>query len=114
MEGFNNKLEVGMQALVIGCSKPENLYVIGSVVTVEAILPKGSEMPKQFMSQLARDLIESGKNTWPPLEKDRIVVSGVHTSDLIELNHATFEPKYLMPIPPLKELEREKELSYDH
>lgn len=109
MEG---KLEIGQLAMIIGCRHPENSWVIGNMVTVEAILSAGSKMPAQYMADWMRDRIESGKALWPDLPEDRVIVSGVNTSDLHGKNYASFNPKHLMPLPPLpeEELAKDKEL----
>lgn len=112
MEGFDSGLDIGVKAIVIGCLQPQNTHVIGSMVTVEAILLVGDEMPIQYMSEFARDIIERGLGVWPKLTEDKVIVSGVNTSHLLADNHASFNPKHLMPIKPLpeEEITKEKEL----
>lgn len=112
---FEGKLEIGGLAMIIGCSKPDNSWVIGSVVTVEAILEKGDSSEQWY------DLPE-GKRI-APVPHPVVVVSGCKITGksmsqeiFMRDGHAFFKPHNLMPLPPLdeKELEEERELEMSH
>ena len=102
MKPFNNMLEVGMKAIIIGTRLPENSWLIGKVVTVECFLSSGEEIPQRYTTS---DM-KTGQ-----LAEIFVVVSG-------EIGRLTtrwregfrmFNPKNLMPLPPLDELEQQKE-----
>lgn len=98
MQSFNSELKVGMQAMVIGCKHPENSWIIGRVVTIEALFVIGESVPYEFRSPL-------GKLT-PPERRgkfavDVAIVSGYHTNPYMAENHGISDRKYLMPFPPL-------------
>lgn len=99
MESFNGKLEVGMQAMVIGCKRPVNSWVIGKMVTIEALHQKGEFVPEQFLSEL---WFSEGHDPSAFLSNCAIV-SGIHVNKAIVSNHAVINEIYLMPLPPLEE-----------
>lgn len=101
MQSFNPELKVGMLAMIIGCSKPENTYLIGTMVTVEAIMEMGETFPDQYLSQKAKDALVQGRIKWTPFKRQTILVSGVNTHWTVKENHASFNPIHLMPLPPL-------------
>lgn len=109
METFNNKLEVGMLAMVIGVNKPENTHLIGSVVTVEGFTKPGDDVKRFFDIP---DDIELA-----PVKIHSVVVSNCNVTGStvaktysMLAGHAFFDEKHLMPLPPLKEEQRQKEL----
>jgi carbonic anhydrase/acetyltransferase-like protein (isoleucine patch superfamily) len=108
---FEGKLEIGGLAMIIGTAKAENRWLIGGIVTVEAILAKGADIgvwyltpPNAIMGKLPENLVvvSDCKKT------------GVSLSGLIPMleGHCCFAPQYLMPLSPLEEeqLAKDKEL----
>ena len=104
MKLFNNELDVGMKAIIIGTRLPENSHLIGRVVTVEAILGPG-EGDKRFLREGQIMKVASG----------RIIAmcsgAGGHEQSRKRYidNHLALDTKNLMPLPPLEELEQQKE-----
>ena len=43
------ELEIGMPAMIIGCKRPENSYLIGTVVKVEAFWNKGDDITSFYI-----------------------------------------------------------------
>lgn len=107
---FEGWLEIGGLALIVGCEKPENSWVIGKIVTIEVFNNLGDDITWLFPT--ARFVQE----TYP----DMVVCSGVDSKSVtshgqaILPNHLRINKKYLMPLPPLEEeeLQKEKELEY--
>jgi NDP-sugar pyrophosphorylase family protein len=97
MQSFNSKLEVGMQAMVIGCKQPKNSWVIGKMVTIEALCQKGENVPDEFLSEQFK--AEDSDRT--PFLSNVAIVRGIHVNTSILFNHAVINEMYLMPLPPL-------------
>lgn len=95
---MNSELKVGMKALVIGCKHPKNSWIIGRMVTIEALCVMGESVPDEFRSPMAQ--------LTPPDRRGKFVVdvaivSGYHTNAHMAENHGISDQKYLMPLPPL-------------
>lgn len=115
MEGFNNKLEVGQLALIIGTAKPENSYLIGTTVKVECFWHEGQEVTEFYQNAK-----EAGWTILVPADhRAQVVVSGCgytgKTSNgqfSMKDGWTNFRGQYLMPLPPLpeEELAKDKEL----
>lgn len=101
MEMFNDKIEVGMQAMIIGTRFPENSHLIGKIVVVECLTHKGEIMPQQFVVQDLEGL--ESKIEGAIVFSQDIKLKGMHPG------YSHINRKYLMPLPPLKESERQKE-----
>lgn len=105
---FNDKLEVGQLAMIIGCSKPENRSIIGKVVTVEAITSTGDDC-SEFFEECRKRLIES-KSGMAFCSGVTAPVKAFASDGTPLLDGITrLKLKYLMPIPKLKESEIQKE-----
>lgn len=91
MKPFNNELQVGQPAMIIGCYKPVNSWAIGKIVVVECFMGSFEKVPEQY---------RSGDDVGMTIEK-AAVISGINTDERIIANHAVVMVKYLMPIPPL-------------
>lgn len=109
---FNNKLEVGQLAMIINTRLPENRWLIGSVVTVEAFVKVGDDLTEFF------DLPHNV--TLGPTKYDAVMVAGCKTTTKtldkrfsMKPGHSLFNAKNLMPIPKLKETEIQKEKELD-
>lgn len=97
MQSFNQELEIGMMALIVGCKQPKNVWVIGRMVTIESLHQKGEQVPDQFLSDSFKG---SGKGK-TVFETNVAIVRGIHTNVSILEDHAVIDQKYLMPLPPL-------------
>ncbi len=98
MKSFNPELKVGMQAMVIGCKQPKNSWIIGKVVTIEALCVIGESVPDEFRSALAQQTPPESRGKFVI---DVAIVSGYHTNPSMAENHGISDRKYLMPLPPL-------------
>lgn len=105
MEGFNSKIEPGMQAMIIGTRLPENSHLIGRIVVVEALTQVGVGIPNQFIDKEFFDEVVS------KVEGAVAYMSGLKVRGM-ETDYMHIAQKYLMPLPPLEEeeLQKEKEL----
>ena len=102
MEGFNSELKVGDLAMLVGCRYPENTVNIGAVVTVMAFVQPGERVPDEYCDHIA------GVRA----EVNAAVVRGItprHRKTYLIKNHSLCNVKYLMPLPKLKEAEKQKE-----
>lgn len=108
---FNRTLEVGQPALVIGTRIPENSWLIGSVVIVEAFTRAGEDVGRFF------ELPDNVRLA--PTKTDSVLVSECKKTGKtkceqysMKAGYTFFSEKYLMPIPKLKdkEIQKEKEL----
>ena len=97
MQSFNPELKVGMQAMVIGCKQPQNSWVIGKMVIIEALHVKGGQTPDEFVS----DLFKASGQAKGGYASNVAIVRGIHTNPAIIENHAVINQMYLMPLPPL-------------
>lgn len=101
MEMFNDRIEVGMLVMIIGTRFPENARLIGKIVTVEMLTHVGSEIPKELILGDLEGV------------KSRIEGAIVLSQDIgltgMKPGYSHLNRKYLMPLPPLKELEQQKE-----
>lgn len=95
MKPFNNELQVGQPAMIIGCYKPANSWAIGKIVVVECLMGSFEEVPEQY--KISDDIILMS------IEKSAII-SGINTDERIIANHASIMLKHLMPLPPLPPL----------
>lgn len=103
METFNDKIEVGMQAMIIGTRFPENSHLIGKIVTVEALYEEGEQLGHLFypITEVKAGHILA-----------HISAEGLYlemNGSSLPSNESLLQPKYLMPLPPLKEKSKEKE-----
>jgi hypothetical protein len=102
------KLEVGQQALIIGCRDPKNSWVIGKVVVIRALLSIGEAIPDDLLvpPYVGSDLI---------CKCDGAIVEGLTFTPALIADHTLINVKHLMPLPPLKEkqIEKRRELCYD-
>lgn len=114
MKMFNNQLEVGQPAMIINTRLPENLYLVGGIVTVEEFISVGSDVSKYYELPGSTKL---NPNKYPGI----VVVSGCKLTGKSEggnismlPGYALFGRKNLMPLPPLeeKEIQKEKELEF--
>lgn len=108
MEGFNQKLEVGQLAMIIGCFQPKNAHAIGTIVTVEEMPNEGDDVSHHYDLKGDKVVIRN--------KGQCVYVSGCKvtskTSPPIynaKPGIANFQPQYLMPLPPLEEKEVQKE-----
>ncbi|QPB10524.1 hypothetical protein QGX23_gp128 [Pseudomonas phage PN09] len=114
MESFNNRLEVGMLAMIIGCSQPENSSIIGKIVTVECLTQVGDNV---------RPFYEGGADPSKPVVErsaGMVFATGVDApkrdplsdNSYLARNTVRLRSQFLMPLPPLpeEELQKEKEL----
>jgi hypothetical protein len=97
MESFNSKLEVGMQAMIIGCKQSKNSWVIGKMVTIEALHQKGESVPDQFLTEECK----AATSERHPFLSACAIVRGIHVNNVIIEDHAVINQVYLMPLPPL-------------
>lgn len=108
MNLFSNKLEVGMQAMIINTTKPENKSLIGKIIRIEAILEVGDDISEFY---LHKGKVIENYPIW-------VICSGVSApvpctsanGAIMIPNHARFKKEHLMPIPPLEEKEQQKEV----
>jgi hypothetical protein len=115
MEGFNQKLEVGQLAMIISTRLPENSFLIGSIVTIEAFWHQGEDVTSFYQG-----VAESGKTVVVRGEATAVVSGCKYTGRTLtgdfcmEAGWTNFNPQRLMPLPPLeeKEIQKEKELEY--
>lgn len=101
MEMFNDKIEVGMQAMIIGTRFPHNSHLIGKIVTVEVLTHVGQVVPKQF---ILGDL----EGIQSKIEGAFVFSPDIKFSGM-KPGYSHLNRKYLMPLPPLKESEQQKE-----
>ena len=114
MKLFNNQLEVRQPAVIINTRLPENLYLVGGIVTVEEFVSVGDDISKYYQ-------LSGGDIFNPNKHPGIVVVSGckltgqsVNGSVSMLPGYALFSRKNLMPLPPLeeKEIQKEKELEF--
>lgn len=113
MKQMNNNLEVGMLALIIGCSKEANRPIIGSIVRIEAMPVIGDDCT-EFFEHSHYKIVEGNVG--------RVFCSGVNPPQrgstksgiLMKEGITRLKREHLMPFPPLEEeeLQKEKELEY--
>lgn len=112
MESFNNKLEIGMPAMIVGCYKETSRPYIGTIVIVEEFLQPGDEVTQHY--QNSRKALRTVETTVRVSDYKGVSepVQGVIGNPGVGF----FDPKHLMPLPPLEDLvlDKEKELAYDH
>lgn len=101
MEMFNNKIEVGMQAMIIGTRQERHACYIGKIVTVEYLTERRGEIPVQYLLEEFVPVTSSIQGAVVFLEE--ISIEGMQPG------YSHINRKYLMPLPPLKESERQKE-----
>lgn len=89
MTPFNNQLQVGKPALIIGCHHPENSWTIGKTVIVDGFIEKGN--------QASGDIANYYFGIAPEL---MCIVSGFE-SDQLYNGKGVYKARFLMPIPPL-------------
>lgn len=103
MEMFNAEIKPGMLALIIGVNQPCNSHMIGSIVTVEYVYAEGDDLSHLFEPpcdfQCGTTLAHISGCT----------ETSAHFGSSMQEGHCLIQPKYLMPLPPLRELERQKE-----
>jgi hypothetical protein len=97
MQSFNPELKVGMPAMIIGCKQPKNSWVIGKMVTIEALCEKGEAVAEPFQSEQWKATGYEGGT----FISDVAIVRGIHTNPAIIDDHAVINVTYLMPLPPL-------------
>lgn len=109
---FEGKLEIGQPAMIINTFKPENRHLIGTVVTVEAFWVRGQNVTSFFVGAPASPGVVVGSGHPEHL----VVVSGSKVTGktrdgthFMEPGWTNIEHKFLMPLPPLDELEIQKE-----
>ena len=91
MQSFNPELKVGMQAMVINTTKPENSHLIGRVVMVEALHDVGDSIQEWYVA---------GYNVLP-LKHAMAIVTGLPTGKHHKEGYSTIQQRHLMPLPPL-------------
>lgn len=105
------KLEVGQPAMIINTRLPELSWLIGSVVMVEACMKAGENASRFYVLPHNVALADS--------PTDSVYVSGCKITGAtknkkypMHKGFACFDPKNLMPLPPLeeKQLAKNKEL----
>jgi hypothetical protein len=114
MKSFNNKLEIGQPAMIIGCQREANRKWIGTIVTVEEFIEKGHNVTEHYVDPhkqvvtMQSAVRVSGYKGQPFIECVPVVYA--------KAGVGFFDAFNLMPLPPLEEeeLEKEKELCYDH
>lgn len=110
MKTFNNKLEVGQLAMIIGCRKESTRQYIGTVVTVEEFIDRHQEVTMHYDNpphrvQTSAEVVRvSGYQGRSQTDNGVVAKVGV----------GFFSAENLMPLPPLeeKEIAKEKELEY--
>lgn len=95
---MNPELKVGMLAMIIGCKQPRNSWIIGRIVTVEALFRIGECVPEQYRSEFG---IQHDPEVRGAFKVDVAIVSGYNVSPLIIDNHGVIGQRHLMPLPPL-------------
>lgn len=105
MESFNNRLEVGMLAMVIGCTNPD---YIGSIVTVEEFVKAGLSMNQHF-----EGTYRQGVRVVAPVDCVRVsgFSGGATTAEGYNSKPGVgfFYHQHLMPLPPLGDEQLQKE-----
>lgn len=106
MQGFNQELQIGQPAMIIATNQAKNSHLIGSVVVVEEFWYRGQDVTEHFIGAAeARRTVRVGSD----VEHYRVLVSGCKvtgkcTSDFyMNPGFTQFDPKCLMPLPPLKD-----------
>lgn len=110
---YDNKLEVGQPAMIINTRLPENRWLIGSVVVVEAFIEPGQDIKRFFnipedvqmsLTKASSVMVSGSKKTGKTLNGEYNMLEG----------YSLFNAKNLMPIPKLKEseIQKEKELEF--
>jgi NDP-sugar pyrophosphorylase family protein len=97
MQSFNPELKVGMLAMIIGCKQPKNSWVIGKMVTIEALHQAGESVPYAFLTEE----FKAGNSDRSPFQSNCAIVRGIHVNTSIIEDHAVINQVYLMPLPPL-------------
>lgn len=103
MKLFNNALDVGMKAIIIGTKQPKNSHLIGKIVTVECFLKDKETISSEYLVEGVRAHVATGCGV--------AVISGAigRNSENWKEGYRMIDPKHLMPLPPLDELEQQKE-----
>lgn len=102
MTPMNNDLQVGQQAIIIGCHNPENSGCIGKVVTIVDFVNKGEPLPDFYMQ------IENVDKFAAKVNLAVITDSGAAPDNVMIENHIFINVKYLMPLPPLGDVYEEE------
>lgn len=95
---MNPELKVGMPAMIIGCKYPRNSWIIGRVVTIEALFRVGECVPDQYRSEFAKEFPCESRGSF---KVDVAIVSGYNVSPFLIENHGVIGQRHLMPLPPL-------------
>ncbi|WOZ57555.1 hypothetical protein [Pseudomonas phage vB_PseuGesM_254] len=101
---MQSKLEIGMPAMIIGSGKPENSWLIGSVVTVEGFWKIGQDVTDAYLGvKEAGYTVEVGSQC-----SSLVLVSSCKRTAksgcgrfLMKPGFANLQEKHLMPLPPL-------------
>ncbi|AMR57502.1 hypothetical protein vB_PsyM_KIL4_0100 [Pseudomonas phage vB_PsyM_KIL4] len=112
---FEGKLEIGGLAMIIGCTKPENNWIIGKIVKIEMFTSVGDNLTWLYPSAAATGTVIEDT-------PEIAICSGLSTNNTTNMghpilkNHIKIGKKYLMPLPPLEEEElvEERELEMFH
>lgn len=107
MQGFNQELQIGQPAMIIATTQAKNSHLIGSVVVVEEFWQRGQDVTEHFIGAAeAGRTVRVGITNLPVL----VLVSGCKltgksgTHDFyMKPGFSQFDPKCLMPLPPLKD-----------
>lgn len=91
MQGFNPELKIGMQAMIINVTQPQNAHLIGTMVTIEDLRGVG-ESVQQWYEDIYTVL---------PLKVDMAIVTGIGTGKHHKEGYSTIQQRHLMPLPPL-------------
>lgn len=95
---MNPELKVGVPAMIVGCKHPENSWLIGKVVVVEALFQIGEVLSDEFRSELMKKTPPEAR---APFTLDVAVVSGCQVNENMLVNHCVVAQSHLMPLPPL-------------
>lgn len=95
------ELEIGMPAMIIGCKRPENSYLIGTIVKIEAFWNKGDDITSFYIGAK-----ESGTtvrcNTSAAVVSESKFTNNTTCGEFhMPKGWTNIDPKYLMPLPPL-------------
>lgn len=105
MERFNNKIEPGQPAMIIKTRQPENSYLIGRIVVVEALTQTGGTIPEQYVDKSQYETVNC------KVEGAIAASTGFKMNGIAE-GYMHIAQVHLMPLPPLpeEELAKDKEL----
>ena len=118
MQGFNQGIQIGQQALIIGTRQLKNSFLIGRIVTVEDFWEAGEDVSRSYLEAEGRQIIYNGSADGPcaVVSSSDYKHTGKTKSGEFSMPTGRFPilVKYLMPLPPLDDQTYSEDVSVNN